>query len=324
MALHFSKKSLTLAAAGLALALHCNPASADTILFVGNSFTYGDPAGGPPTVRNYQTNTVTDLNGTNIGGVPALFKALTVQAGLDYTVSLETVGGTGLDYHYNNKLPLLDKPWDHVVLQSYSTLDSASPGNPAKLIQYASLFADVLTAQNPDVNINLMATWSRADQTYQPGGAWYGQPISAMQADVQAGYEAAKASNPKIDAVLPVGAAWNAAMEAGIADPNPYDGIAPGLINLWAPDSYHASAYGYYLEALVVFGSITSIDPLSLGENEKVAMDLGFTSEQALALQQIAHNQVAVPEPASILLLASGIAGLVCVRRRTRGKAVEA
>lgn len=320
--LQLGKKTLTLAAAaGLTLALQVGTASAETILFVGNSFTYGDPAGGPPLVRNYQTNTVTDLNGTNIGGVPALFKALTDQAGLNYTVSLETVGGTGLDYHYNNKLALLNKPWDNVVLQSYSTLDSAAPGNPAKLIEYASLFADLLTAQNPNVDISLMATWSRADQTYLPSGAWYGQPISAMQADVQAGYEAAKAANSKIDSVIPVGAAWNAAMEAGIADPNPYDGIAPGLVNLWAPDSYHASPYGYYLEALVIFGSITGIDPLSLGENEKVARDLGFTAQQAQALQQIAHNQVAVPEPSSMLLVASGIAGLVCVRRRSRAKA---
>jgi hypothetical protein len=321
---HFGRKPLALAAVGLAFALQCTPAFADTILFVGNSFTYGEAAGAPPIVQNYRPGSVTDLNGTNVGGVPALFKALTEQAGLDYTVSVETVGGTGLDFHYNNKLPLLNKPWDHVVLQSYSTLDSAKPGNPATLIQYASLFADTLTAQNPAVDINLMATWSRADQTYLPSGHWYGQPISAMQADVQAGYEAAKAGNARIDNVITVGAAWNAAMEAGIADTNPYDGIAPGLINLWAPDNYHASAYGYYLEALVVFGSITGIDPLSLGRNEQVAMDLGFTTDQALALQQIAHQQVAVPEPSSILLLASGLAGLVCVRRRSRGKKAAA
>jgi hypothetical protein len=126
--LHFEKKTLPLAAAaGLTLALQGSTASAETILFVGNSFTSGDPAGCPRLVRNYQPNAVTDLNGTNIGGVAALFRALTDQAGLNYTVSLETIGGTGFDYHYNNKLALLDKPWDHVVLQSYSTLDASAP-----------------------------------------------------------------------------------------------------------------------------------------------------------------------------------------------------
>jgi hypothetical protein len=322
--LQFGGRAAPMLAVAFALALPCAPASAASILFVGNSFTYGEPAGGAPVVQRYQPGSVTDLNNTGIGGVPALFKAFTVQAGLDYSVSLETVGGTGLDYHYTNKLPLLNRPWDQVVLQSYSTLDASNPGDPTKLIQYASLFADTLTTQNPAVDISLMSTWSRADQTYLPTGAWYGQPISAMQEDVRAGYEAAKAANPAIDRVLPVGAAWNAAMEGGVADPNPYNGITAGQINLWAPDNYHASPFGYYLEALVVFGSVTGLDPLSLGENERVAQDLGFTPEQAYALQKIAHDQVTVPEPSSLLLMGAGLAGLAWVRRRPRRAVVAA
>ena len=69
------------------------------ILFIGNSFTFA--AGSP--VRFYRADTVTDLNNEGNGGVPALFKSFTQQAGLDYDVSLETRGGTGLDFHLENK-----------------------------------------------------------------------------------------------------------------------------------------------------------------------------------------------------------------------------
>ncbi len=301
-----------------AFGLQCMPATAASILFVGNSFTYGEAAGGPDLVRPYGASTVTDLNGTGVGGIPALFKEFTNEAGLNYTVSLETVGGTGLDYHYTNKLPLLNKPWDDVVLQSYSTLDASNPGNPAKLIQYAGLFGSTLNAQNPAVNIHLDSTWSRADQTYLPTGHWYGQPIDAMEKDVQAGYDAAKAASPFIKDVIPVGAAWNRAIQAGFADPNPYDGITPGQVDLWAPEGYHASVYGYYLEALTEFGDITGLDPRSLSAGESAAAALGITGAQAVALQGFAHDQLAatVPEPSSLLVLLGGVVGLAWIRRR--------
>ena len=110
---------------------------ARTILFVGNSFTFGDAAGGPDLVRPFGAATVTDLNGTGVGGVPALFKRFTVEAGLAYDVSLETRPGAGLDYHVDTRLAAINRPWDVVVLQSYITLDAARPGDPTKLLAYS-------------------------------------------------------------------------------------------------------------------------------------------------------------------------------------------
>ncbi|MDB5368082.1 MAG: glycosyl transferase family 1 [Rhodospirillales bacterium] len=307
------------AAVVCALGLHCTPASATSILFVGNSFTYGDAAGGPNLVMPFGAGTVTDLNGSNIGGVPALFKAFTMEKGLSYNVSLETHPGVGLDWHYNNKLAQITQPWDKVVLQSYSTLDGAHPGNPATLIQYSALLADALHAQNPAVKIYLDATWSRADQTYLPSGHWYGQPIDAMEKDVEAGYRAAKANSPLINGdVITTGAAWNRAIENGFADPNPYNGITPGQVDLWAPEGYHASVFGYYLEALMMFGDITGLDPRTLGGSEFAALALGITSAQAITLQEIAFEQLAasVPEPSSLALLLVASLSLIYVRRR--------
>ena len=59
-------------------------AQAKTILFVGNSFTFGANSA----ARYYKPETVTDLNGPGpsgktTGGVPAFFAAFAKEAGLD-------------------------------------------------------------------------------------------------------------------------------------------------------------------------------------------------------------------------------------------------
>ena len=137
-----------------------------------------------------------------------------------------------------------------------------------------------------------MATWSRADQTYTPDGAWAGKPIETLARDIRAAYDgAAMAAAAK--AVIPVGEAWIRAIEAGVADPNPYDGIEANKLDLWTYDHYHGSTYGYYLEALVIFGALTGRDPRSLGDTECSAFELGLSRPQAQVLQQLAFDELA-------------------------------
>ena len=312
-----------LATATLLLAWQAMPACAGTsILFIGNSFTYGALA----SVQTYNTGTVTDLvPGSSIGGVPALFKAFTVQAGLDYDVSLETRPGSNLSYHYDTpeRRALIDKPWDKVVMHGQSNLDFTAPNNPASISLYTGLLGAMFKAQNPNVDISLTATWSRADLTYQTASPWLGAGIDQMGKDVHAGYLVAAANHPTVvNRVNPVGLAWNRAFADGLADTNPYDGIDPGKINLWASDSYHASNEGYYLHALVVFGMVTGADPRNLGLTETAASDLGIAPDTAVALQRIAHAQIsAVPEPGSWLLMAMG-GGVLAWLGRRRSRAV--
>lgn len=265
------------------------PVPARSILFIGNSFTFG--ALSP--VRRYRADTVTDLNKNGIGGVPALFKRFTDQAGLSYTVSVEAVSGMGLEYHYTQKRALIDKAWDVVILQDFSTLDRAKPGNPGLHLRYAALLAKMVAARNPAVDIELSATWSRADLVYKPGSPWSGQPIDRMAADLRRAADQARAGAPQIRGVIPIGEAWNRALAAGLADPNPYDGTSFGQIDLWSYDQYHASAYGYYLEALLIFGRVTGLDPRSLGVGELAADDLGLAPGVTLALQRLAYEQLA-------------------------------
>lgn len=280
---------LTLAlVATLLTALGARAQAAESILFVGNSFTYG--ARSP--VWKYRAQTVTDLNGGGVGGVPALFKLFTAEAKLSFAVSVETVGGRGLDFHLKAKAPLIDQAWDHVILQDYSTLDRAAPGDPSLLIARTRRLAEMLHSKNPRVDVLLTATWSRADQVYPVAGHWHGRPVRAMADDIDKAYDAAAAASPYVRGVIPVGEAWNRAFAVGFADPNPYDGVAPGMVNLWAWDNHHASALGYYLEALMVFGRVTGRDPSSLGPGETAAAELGLSPRQAAALQRIARDEL--------------------------------
>lgn len=262
--------------------------SVRTVLFIGNSFTFADKSA----VHFYRAGTVTDLNHEGIGGVPALFRAFAGEVGQSYDVSLETHPGVGLDWHLAHERDVLtERPWDVVVMHGYSTLDAAKPGDPTTLVASAQEMADLLRRQNPKVQIHLMSTWARADQTYAPSGHWAGQPIEAMARDVRAGYDKAAAAT-HVQSVIPVGGAWVRAFQAGVADPNPYDGVDAGKVDLWAYDHYHASTYGYYLNALVIFGDLTGRDPRSLTDRECAAFELGLSPAQAKALQQVAFDEL--------------------------------
>ncbi len=279
-----------LMALALLLAAHTTQAQ-ESILFIGNSFTYGE---GSPLVY-YRPDSVTDLNGTEKGGVPALFEAFSEQAGLDYDVYLETEPGSGMDFHIDNRLAVINRrAWDTVVMHGHSLLDLAKPGDPAKLISTARQLSDILAARNAAVAVYLSSTWSRADQTYPETGAWAGKPIEAMARDVRTAYDAADNNAPAVKAVIPVGEAWTRAIQTGVADANPYDGIDFGKLDLWTFDHYHASVAGYYLEALAVFGTVTKRDPRSLGDQECAGYELGLSQPQIHALQQVAFDELAV------------------------------
>jgi hypothetical protein len=267
-------------------ALAAPQVEARSILFVGNSFTFGSNS----PVMTYGAKTVVDLNGEGMGGVPALFQSFSDQLGLDWSVSLETAAGQTLEWHWNSRRDLLDRRWDAVVLQDYSTLDPDRPGDPRKTVAYSGRLADMFRRRSPSVSVSLIATWSRPNLTYPAGQKWSGQPIQRMAKDVRRGYDLAHAAHPSIGRVHPVGEAFNCAIARGIADANPYDGIEPGKIDLWADDHYHASSAGYYLEGLVVFAGVTGADPRRLGREERAARDLGIDGTLAIQLQEIAAD----------------------------------
>ncbi len=282
-------RNMVLAGCAAVALLYGGVAQARTILFVDNSFTQGSHS----PVRTYRPDLLTDLNGTGIGGVPALFKTFADEAGLDFTVSLETEGGKGFEFHYATKRQLIDRAWDVVVLQGLSTLDRKNPGDPTTHVENAALLAAMFKHANPAAEIDLVSTWSRADLTYLSTGHWHGRPITAMADDLAAASRLALQRSLDINQAAPVGAAWNRAFADKVADPNPYDGTTFGQVDLWTYDQYHASAAGYYLEALVLFGKFSGVDPTTLGAHEKAADALGLSPELTAALQRVARETLA-------------------------------
>ena len=156
----------------------------------------------------------------------------------------------------------------------------------------------------------------------------YYNSLAGMTTDLHNSFFNRAATNPGFAGVVPVGDAFQLAVDQGLAQGNSFYGAdgtflegATGQLNLWWLDRTHASKYGSYLSALTLFGSITGVDPLTLGATEQAAIDLGIDANTALALQHVASQQLgfssAVPEPQSLALLLAGL-GLIALRTGKR------
>lgn len=210
--------------------------------------------------------------------------------------------------------------------------------------------------QNPNASaatkVYLTDTWARPDMVFAhkittpdattPDGrpivdtsaaggdaTLYYAMLATMSADLHTSFAAKAASNPGFAGVIPVGDAFQLAVDQGLVKTGGFydaNGVyvpeQPGdAMNLWWYDYLHASKYGSYLDALVQFGTITGLSPLSLGADEQAARDLGISVADALTLQRVAAQQLAiaaaVPEPSTWVLLAGGLllVGRVSARR---------
>jgi hypothetical protein len=124
--------------------------------------------------------------------------------------------------------------------------------------------------------------------------------LAAMTADLRAAFATKALSNPGFAGVVPVGDAFQLAVDQGIAKGDGFynaegtyaAAVPQDKINLWWIDYLHASKHGSYLSALVMFGTLTGIDPWSFGANEQAAADLDISPGDAVKLQHVASEQL--------------------------------
>ena len=292
------------------------------------------------------------------GGIPGIFLELAHEAGLNYDVSINAVSAATLTGTANSASrvaaitinPLTGKPFDTVVLQEQSftplpavnNLGNATRGNFASFVSGANRLVTAIdaadtTAGRSNASIYLYETQPLASYTYSSpliqgtstGGInqpYIGDPIEAMASDLHNAYSSVAAQNANITGVAYAGDAWIRAIQAGVAERNPYIANPANQIDLWdsdvnaacctTPIGYHPSTYGAYLNALSLFYSITGYDPNRFGGTEQAALDLGIAPAIAVELEAAA---VPVPEPGSLGLLGLAVtAGLTLTRRRPR------
>ena len=204
--------------------------------------------------------------------------------------------------------------------------------------------------------VYITETWARPDMVFahkittpDPGSS-SGEPIvdtssaggnatlyytslGAMTSDLHAAFATEAAANPGIAGVIPVGDAFQLGVDSGqVQSSGFFDAngvfippVAGEPLDLWWDDDLHASKYGSYLDALVQFGTITGLDPLTLGANESAAQTFGISATDTVFLERLAARDLgmplSVPEPANLALMAAGLGlvGWTARRRAQRG-----
>ncbi len=260
----------------------------DNILFIGNSYTYGDSDPG--------------MNTEKSGGVPGIFSALARAGGQgNPVVIMRTAGGEDFKFHCQSdatKSAIKSQPWTYVVLQDYSTEPTHyvdGKHSVANQIKYGTKLYAEIKDNNPKTRVILYETWSRpvANEKYIRGISTSNSFASTaeMQRELHNNYlqlanlmNSNNSTSPEV-VIAPVGDAWQN-----------FGGLLPstnsGFVNLFKSDNYHGNDNGYYLAAAVFYSRIYGVSPHGLSQQPAVAaLHLNFTVTPVL-LEDVAWRTV--------------------------------
>ncbi len=244
------------------------------MLFIGNSFTIGSSA-----------------------PVSEIFDRLAQAGGHDDpTTVIRAVGGRDYEFHAtdpDSQAAITSRQWTHVILQNFST-EPTHIGSVEDHFTYGELLYDQVLANNPNTQIILFETWSRAANhalitgTSTPSSF---ESTAEMQSELRANYYALADSlnadhpgNPPVR-VGPVGDAWERA--GGLLAESD-----PGFTDLHGNDNYHGNNNGYFLAAAVFYSVVYGQSPEGLhAEPAFASLNLPLTEDPTF-LEQVAWDVV--------------------------------
>ena len=217
------------------------------ILFIGNSHTY-------------------------VNNLPEIFKNVAKSAGIDVNVAAVTNGGWTLEKHASlddtygsaTDAVLKGRKFDFVVLQEQSTRPAAEPEKFCAAVE--KLLEKI---KENGASPYLYCTWG-----HKTGGAAlekHGWTTESMTENVAESFDAV---GKKFG--VPVAHVGKAFLEVSTNHSE---------IDLYAPDLLHASKYGSFLAALVIFAKIFNYDVTT------VDYDYVFTEEEAAILKNAANKK---------------------------------
>jgi hypothetical protein len=172
---------------------------------------------------------------TYMNNVPALVQATYASVGLTCYTAMVAKGGYGLMDHWAEREAreeIARGGWTHVVLQQGTSARADSRRN---LREYVGRFAPLIEAAGARAAI--YSVW----------------PMRSDPQDFERATESCRLAANDVGALLcPAGAAWRIALQG---EPRP---------DLYANDGLHATVYGSYLAALVIFAVLAGRSPVGL------------------------------------------------------------
>lgn len=227
----------------------------DSVLFIGNSYTYGN-------------------------NLPLLFENLARSAGDTFFVQSITAGGYTLQSHLNNPThinTIQQRAWDYFIVQDQSQVPTIDFYFNSLTLPAASSLDSYFKSSNDCAKVYYFMTWGRrfggqqCDASNTHCSVAFND-FSHMQDTLKSRY--LRVARQTDAAVSPVGEAWRLALQD-----------TTGLV-LHTSDNSHPNLYGSYLAACTHYASLRGQSPVGL------SYTAGLNATWANYLQRKAHEAV--------------------------------